>query len=213
MVIRSEPPVDLGREQAQRAAQQELTDPVYATAAPSLPERVIRAVLDWLSDVLSAAADASPGGYAGLLVLAVLLVLGVIAVRLRIGRIGHATTRESALLGTGSRSAEDHRRAADAHAARGEWAEALRETLRAIVRGLEERDLLDVRPGRTADEAASEAGAVLPERAAQLRTAATLFDEVWYGGRAATPEMDAHLRAVDDAVGRTRPVAAAGPGR
>ena len=58
------------------------------------------------------------------------------------------------------------------------------------------------RPGRTADEAAAEAGRALPDRDAELRAAARLFDDVWYGGRAATA-MDAQLRAVDEAVRAT----------
>jgi hypothetical protein len=104
------------------------------------------------------------------------------------------------------RAAADHRAAADAAAARGAWADAVRERLRAIVRGLEERGLLDARPGRTADEAAMEAGLALPSCAEDLRRAARLFDDVWYGGRTATDEHDRQLREVDAAVRAARPV-------
>ena len=69
--------------------------------------------------------------------------------------------------------------AADAHAARGEWADAVRERLRAVVRSLEERAVLDERPGRTADEAAAEAGTALPTCADDLRRSARLFDDIW----------------------------------
>ena len=58
--------------------------------------------------------------------------------------------------------------------------------MRAIVRSLEERALLDPRPGRTADEAAAEAGRALPAHADRLRAAARDFDDVTYGGRTAT---------------------------
>ena len=200
-------PVDLGRDAAREAAERELSDPAYAAAAPPLLERVLRWIARALDDLLDAAAGISPGGYAGLIVLAVLAVLAVIAIRLRLGRIGRATARSSTIFDDRVLTAADHRVAADAHAARGAWAEAVRERLRAIVRGLEERDLLDVRAGRTADEAAAEAGRALPDRAADLREAARIFDDVWYGGRAATAAMDARLRAVDDAVIATRPIA------
>jgi hypothetical protein len=199
-------PVDLGRDAAQEAAERELSDPAYADAAPPLMERVLRWIAHALDDLLDAAAAVSPGGYAGLIVLAVLAVLAVIAIRLRIGRIGRAAARSSTIFDDRVLTAADHRAAADAHAVRGAWTEAVRERLRAIVRGLEERDLLDVRASRTADEAAAEAGRALPERAADLREAARIFDDVWYGGRAATAAMDARLRAVDDAVAATRPV-------
>lgn len=206
-------PVDIGRDEAQRAAERELTDPVYAADDPSLVDRGVRWLLEQISDLLDRAVDASPGGYGGLAVLALLVVLTVVAVRLRVGRIGRTAAGERALFDSGPRTADDHRAAADTHAARGEWADAVRERLRAVVRSLEERDLLDTRPGRTADEAAAEAGRVLPGCAEQLRAAARTFDDVWYGARPATAAMDAQLRAADDAVRRARPGAPAGAAR
>lgn len=194
-----------GRDEAREAAARELSDPAYAADDPSWPTRAVQWVLTRLGDLLDAVATTAPGGYGGLLVLAVILVLAVVAVRLRLGRVGRVTSGERALFAARDRSAEDHRRAADAHADRGEWAEAVRERLRGIVRGLEERDLLDARAGRTADEAAAEAGRALPDRAAELRAAARTFDEVSYGGRPADAAMAAQLRDLDDAVRRTRP--------
>jgi hypothetical protein len=210
VVIRSgDIPVDLGRDEAQRAAERELADPAYAAAEPSLLERAVRWLLERFDDMLQGAAQQAPGGYVGLVVLGLLLVLGVIVVRLRIGRIGRITTGESDLFDARTVPADEHRRRADAHAAKGEWAEAVRERLRAVVRGLEERDLLDARPGRTADEAAADGGLVLPACAEQLRAAARTFDDVWYGGVPGTAAMDAQLRAVDDEVRRARPGAQA----
>ena len=76
--------------------------------------------------------------------------------------------------------------------------------MRAIVRELETRGVLEPRPGRTADEVAREAGAAVPAVAADLRTAATVFDEVWYGGRPATAQADALLRQADQRVQRAQ---------
>ena len=189
------------REEAQRAAQQELADPAYSVDDPGLAGRAVRWLFDQFGHLVDRAAEVTPAGYAGLAVLAALLVLAVIAIRLRLGRIRRvAPGAEDPLFDARTRSADEHRRAADGHAARGEWAEAVRERFRAVVRGLEERTLLDPRPGRTADEAAAEAGRALPDRDAELRAAARQFDDVWYGDRAATPAMDAQLRAVDEAV-------------
>jgi hypothetical protein len=81
----------------------------------------------------------------------------------------------------------------------------VRERLRAVVRSLEERAVLDERPGRTADEAAAEAGRALPDCVAGLRAAAVLFDEVWYGGRPAGPASYAALRDLDAQVQAARP--------
>lgn len=200
------PPVEPGRDEAREAAERELAEPAYHADDPSLVEQGVQWVIDRLDELLERAEGVAPGGYAGLAMLGVLLVVAVVVVRLRLGRIGRVARAEPALFDAGPRTAGDHRRAADAHADRGEWAAAVRERLRAVVRGLEERSLLDPRPGRTADEAAVEAGRVLPACAAGLRTAARTFDEVWYGGRPATAAMDAELRAVDDAVRAARPV-------
>ena len=93
-----------------------------------------------------------------------------------------------------------HRRLADEAAADQRWADAVRERFRAVVRTLDERTLLDDRPGRTADEAAREAGRVLPDLAAGLTAAARLFDDVTYGDADAGPADDARLRALDQAV-------------
>jgi NAD(P)H-dependent FMN reductase len=208
MIGSADLPVDIGRDEARQAAVQELAKPEYAAAQPSPLVRAVDWLLDRFGDLLDGAAQNAPGGYVGLVVLAVLLVLGVLAVRLRIGRIGRTATGGRGLFDAQAVSADQHRRSADAHAARGEWAEAVRERLRAVVRDLEERDLLDPRPGRTADEAAADGGRALPACAEQLRAAARTFDDVWYGGVPATEEMDARLRAVDEAVRRARPVPA-----
>jgi hypothetical protein len=196
-----------GRDPAREAAQRELSDPAYAAAGPPWPERVVRWIIDRLADLLGSAAGIAPGGYWGLLVLGVLVLLAVIAIRLRLGRVRRLAGGARPLFAGGPRSADDHRRAADAHADRGEWAAAVRERLRAIARELEERDLLVPRPGRTAGETAADAGRLMPALAADLRAAATAFDEVSYGGREASAATDQRLRALDDAVRRARPEA------
>lgn len=203
--LRAGVPVDIGREEARDAARRELADPVYQRDDPSLLQQGLSWLLDRLGELLRGAGDISPGGYAGLIALGVLTVLAVVAIRLAIGPIARNRTEARALHTGTPRRAAEHRSTADDHAARGEWAEAIRERLRGIVRGLEERDLLEVRPGRTADEAAREAGAVLPSCDAGLREAARTFDDVWYGSRQATAAMDEQLRSVDADTAAARP--------
>jgi hypothetical protein len=204
--VPAEPPIDIGRDEAADAAARELANPIYH-ADQGLVATIFNWIVERIVDLLAAAATVAPGGYLSLVVLLVVVVAAVVVIRLRIGAVGRAAGGARELFEGGPVAAAEHRRAAEAFAARGEWAEAVRARLRAVVRGLEERDLLDVRPGRTADEAAREAGSVLPQCAADLAAAARTFDEVWYGGREATAEMDAQLRAVDAAVTRARPVA------
>ncbi|GGY07633.1 DUF4129 domain-containing protein, partial [Streptomyces anandii] len=77
--------------------------------------------------------------------------------------------------------------------------------MRAIVRSLEERALLDVRPGRTADEAAAEAGRTLPAHSDRLHAAARDFDDVTYGGRRATEQSYHRTARLDRDLENTRP--------
>jgi len=198
-------PVDLGRDEAAQLARDELAKQVYRDAGPGLVERLVRWLLEQAGRLLDGAAGVSPGGYAGLVVVLLLVAAAVVAVRLKVGPLSRRATREEALFVGRTRTAAQHRAAADAHAATGAWAEAVRERLRAVVRSLEDRAVLDERPGRTADEAAAEAGRALPDCAAGLRAAAVLFDEVWYGGRPAGPASYAALRDLDAQVQAARP--------
>lgn len=197
-------PIDLDRDDARDAARRELSDPLYAQFEPSWFERLWRAFgreADRLLDSLSAA---GPGGVGGLVVVLALLVALAVAVRLRVGRFARAhASGQAAPVGV-SVSARDHRDAAAAASARGDLAEAITERFRAVVAELEERGVLEVHSGRTADEVAAQAGHLLPAHAAPLRQAARLFDDVFYGGKPATEDGYRLVAAVDDAATSAR---------
>jgi hypothetical protein len=97
-------------------------------------------------------------------------------------------------------SAEEHRALAEEAAAAARWDDAVRERLRAIVRELEARGVLEPRPGRTAGEVARDGSAAVPAIAEPLRRATGTFDEIWYGGRPADASSYAVLVAADQAV-------------
>jgi hypothetical protein len=203
--------VPVGRDEARRAAEEELSKGIYHQNDPSPIDRAIDAVLDWIGDLLSRVSGATPGGAGGVLVL-FLLIVGLAAFVLhRTGPLRRgARTGVPRIELSGNVDAEEHRRRADAHAAEGRFAEAVRERMRAIVRELESRGVLEPRPGRTADEVARDAGALVPVVAAELRTAAAVFDEVWYGGRPATAQAEAAVRQADQRI-RQAQLAVAGP--
>jgi hypothetical protein len=83
---------------------------------------------------------------------------------------------------------------ADGLAAQGRYKEAVRERLRAIVRELLERRVLDYRPGWTVTELATIAGRARPAIAAPLAGASEVFSGIWYGNRPATDADDAAMR-------------------
>nr|WP_043194324.1 DUF4129 domain-containing protein [Streptomyces sp. NRRL F-2664] len=200
------PPVTTPRAPAQEAAERELSKPMYHENDPSLVDRALRAFFEWLDDLFDAASGATPGGAVGLVAVLLLVVLAVAALWWRLGSPRRAATSAAVLFDDGVRSAADHRSTAEAHAAAGRWTEAVQERMRAVFRSLEERTLLDPRPGRTADEAAAEAAVSLPDHAAALRAAARTFDDVTYGGRTADPDTYARLRTLDLSLDRTKPL-------
>ncbi|MFJ6656225.1 DUF4129 domain-containing protein [Streptomyces sp. NPDC091377] len=200
-----EPPLTVPRDPAREAAERELSEGAYHQNDPGLFERALDKFWEWLDGLFGAAATATPGGVIGLI--AVLLVVAAVlgALWWRLGTPRRRPTSSAALFEDRPRSAADHRAAADAHAAQGHWSQAVQERMRAVVRSLEERALLDVRPGRTADEAAAEAGRALPSHSDRLRAAARDFDAVTYGGRAATEPSYWRITELDDDLDRTKP--------
>ncbi|MFB7058363.1 DUF4129 domain-containing protein [Streptomyces vinaceus] len=201
-----QPPVTTPRDPAREAAERELSKQMYHQDDPGLLQRALDRFWEWVGDLFDHASGATPGGTLGLVAIAVLVALAVAALWWRLGSPRRTATTAAALFGDGLRSAADHRSAAEAHAAQGRWTEAVQERMRAVVRSLEERTVLDPRPGRTADEAAAEAAACLPDHAEALRAAARAFDDVTYGGRPAHPETYAHLRTLDLALTRAKPL-------
>lgn len=199
-------PVELGRDEARRLAREELAKREYHRDDPGLVERAIDWILRRLGDVLDGLGGT--GGVRWWLVVGVVVLLAVailLVVRRRLGPLARSGAAEAPLFEGAERSAEEHRQRAEQHARAGEWELAARERLRAILRELEQRGLLERRPGRTVGEAAAEGGVVLPDAREDLTRAARAFDDVWYGGRRANAETDALLRGVDDGVRRARP--------
>ncbi|MEU9126073.1 DUF4129 domain-containing protein [Streptomyces sp. NPDC048506] len=198
-------PVRTPRLPAREAAERELSDPRYHQHDPNPVQRV----LDWLwervDELFRTAAGATPGGWIGLLAIVACVLLLIVALRLRLGAVRRTPTTGGALFTDTPRTAAEHRAAADRHAAAGHWNQAVQDRMRAIVLALEERALLTPGPGRTADEAATEAGLSLPRYADQLRTAARTFDDVTYGGRPGTEPAYALLTTLDRDLQRAKP--------
>jgi hypothetical protein len=196
-------PVDPDAETARRWATEELLDPVYHEQR-SLLSRLV----DWFAELL--AGLRTP---AVLDPIAILVVVGVIAAVIaiaflvagpvRVARRGGAD--RSVLADDDTRTAAQIRAAADTAAAAGDWATAVLERFRAIVRGLEERTVLDERAARTAHEAALAAAARLPALAAELVAAGRTFDDVAYGDVPATAQDEVRLRGLDAQVQDARP--------
>src|SRR5262245_32723122 len=187
-------PIEVDPDTAREAAANELADPAYQAAEPSVVDRVLTWIGRRLVDLLSALGGGS--GPVGLLVLVALGIAVYAVIRVRVGRIARQH-RKTVFPAGRPRGADDYRRAADEALARGDLNAAVRERFRAIVRELETRGGLNEQSGRTVDECAAQAGRRLPDHACELRGAATLFDDVVYGGRAATEAAYRNLTDLD----------------
>ncbi|HEV2889694.1 MAG TPA: DUF4129 domain-containing protein, partial [Frankiaceae bacterium] len=101
----------------------------------------------------------------------------------------------------------EYRAEAERLAEKGQYKEAVRARFRAIIRELEQRAVLDPRPGRTAGEIAREGGAAVPAIGADLRAVAETFNLVWYGRHVATRTEYDTVRAADERIRHARLVA------
>ncbi len=200
-------PVEPDGETARRWLQDELAGAVYHQR-PSLLE----IVYTWLREQFQRFLEAAGGvdsSAAALIVVSALVVVAAVSLAVAGPVLRDRAARRGSVdvLGDDSRSAAELLASAEAHAAAGRWAPAVLDRFRALLRDLEERAILDPRPGRTADEGAREAGSRLPGCAVDLLAAARLFDDVCYGDVAPGPQDDARLREVASLVAATRPAA------
>ena len=192
----------IGRLPAQRLARREL-------AEVSFWQRM----LDWLARTLGSASHSVPGGWFGLIVLLVLAAAGITLIIARIRPGAGWRLRSTPVLAGGSRTAADHRRSAEQHAAAGDYAAAIIDAVRSIAADLEERAILRPDPGRTADELAAQASLLLPDRAGDLTGIARLFDDVRYGDQRGTAQGYARVIEVASELRSVRAAASAPDGQ
>jgi hypothetical protein len=197
-------PVELGRDEARRLAIRELANPVY-DAEPPLPQRVVEWIIERIQELIGRTAGALDGGF-GVAILATVVALVVAVIVMRMGPLARRQRlRSEPLFPAARRTAAEYRAAADAAAVAENWSAAVVERYRAIIVGFEERGVLDPRPGRTADEAAAEAGVAFPGLAGELIDASRLFDVVRYGDQEAARADDERMRRLDDNTRAARP--------
>jgi hypothetical protein len=99
---------------------------------------------------------------------------------------------------------------ADQLAAQGRYAESVRERLRAMVRELVDRRVIEHHPGWTVAELAGAAAQARPAVDGPLKAAGRVFSDLWYGQHPARSEHDARMREFADEMHReltTRPAA------
>lgn len=205
-------PLTPSADEARQWAQSELSKAIY-NQQPTLLEQLVNWLRELWERISSLNGTLGPV-LAPLLVLAALVL--VVGVALLVGgpirrRRAQQAAGSALVLEDDQRTSSEIRAAAETAATAGEFTRAVLERFRAIVRNLDERVILADRAGRTAHEAAVEAGSGLPNCAEPLLTASHLFDEICYGRRRATREDYQRVCEVDDAVAAAKPVRLATP--
>ncbi|MET3368885.1 UNVERIFIED_CONTAM: hypothetical protein ABIE34_002130 [Jeotgalibacillus campisalis] len=193
-----EPPVEPDRDEARRWAVEELSNPRYPDARPGWLDQLWRDFLDWLASLEGDGPGTGPNLAVPLIVvLALALIIGAIVVIKP--RLNARRTKEPGDLYGEDQSidAEGYRRRAATAADGGNWPAAVVDQFRALVRSAEERDIIDARAGRTADEAAGQLGQVFASTQVRLLAAAGVFDAVRYGEQAATRTDYESVRQLD----------------
>jgi hypothetical protein len=194
------PTIDIDSQTAHDAAASELAKPIYPKA--SLTTRIVEWFNELLHRLMAGAADL-PGGWLALVAVG-LLAAAAVVVAVRVARRTMGRRGDRGLYGKGTESAADHRENAESAAGRKDWAAAIRHRVRAIGRQLEQDGVLRPVTGRTAGELARDAGTARPDLAAEIATAAELFNDVTYGEQ---PGSEPQYRLVADLDDRLRAMA------
>jgi hypothetical protein len=184
----------------------ELSNPEYTAARPSLFDRLSQAFFDWLMRLFQPGAsvplDWLPVAIVGL------VVAGLVAALLIWGlpRVNRSSRPAVGLFGDDDRrTAGELRSAATAAAGTGNWTLAILEQFRAVARGLAERTIVRVSPGTTAHDFASRAAKTFPTASGDLARAAEIFDRVRYLGQDGNAEDFDRLRRLDSHLQKESP--------
>ncbi len=206
MIGRSAPdlhgvPVTPGAGEARRWLIDELAKPAYQAAKPTWFDRASNAVWTWFTSLFS---THGPGhsGYlaAAIAIVALALIVTAIAIFGRPKLNRRTRLAVPVISGDDLRDSRALRHAAADAARSGDWTRAVEDAFRAIARDLDERTLIVLRPGTTAQEITHLAAQAFPELARQLSEAARSFDSVRYLGKTATGDDYDRTRSLDEAL-------------
>lgn len=198
-------------DEARRAAEAELSRAVYADS-PNILERIWR----WIEERLAGASlDVEAPSWLSLLIAALLLaaIIALLILLLRRVTLPRRGAPQDPAMFDDERDSTELSRSADAAADQGDFATALIERFRSIIRSLDEKGIIEEYPGMTAAESVALASWALggQEIVSRLGQAAELFDAVRYGRVASTREQDEWMRGLARDVHQVEPAPQALP--
>lgn len=206
-------PVDPDSDQARQWAIDELSKQPYQSAKPGILDSVWDAIVKFFNSLLEGLQNATgiDGGVLGIVLVIVVIGLIVGLILLLRPRLLHREQPDAEVFESELKlSAAQHRTLAAKAADGRDFALAITETFRAIVRASEERGVIDPQAGRTADEVAGKLSAAFGSARQPLMSSATLFNRVRYSvqssGRSSASESEFRaIRGLDESLASLRP--------
>ncbi|WP_205827265.1 DUF4129 domain-containing protein [Microbacterium excoecariae] len=197
------------RDDAREWAEQELADPVYREAEPTLFDRVAQAIGEFVQSLFSPNV-AGTGWSPWWTVLAIALVAVAVLLAFWIwglprGERGGQVPGPAALFDGDARPAAELRREAAAARSHGDFDTAVLAGYRALARGLGERGLVEERPGETAQAFCPRAQGFFARERSALQAATDAFDDVRYLRRAGTRAQADRIAELDARIQAARP--------
>lgn len=210
MTESTEPPLTPDEETAREWVKQQLETPEYAAAKPSPFDQFVEDVARWFSDLftgdgIGGGFGLDPGWIATIAAIIIAILLLVLFGRPRAIATRSQDASAQVFLDDDERTAAQLLDAASRAAASGNFSLAVVEQFRALCRALQDRTLLTLRPGDTAQAAAHRATEVFPQFTGELRTAAAVFDRTRYLDGTASESEYLALRNLCDTLAQTQP--------
>nr|WP_225751740.1 DUF4129 domain-containing protein [Pseudoclavibacter sp. Marseille-Q3772] len=208
MFCSTQPPLTPDEDTARDWVLNELGKPEYQQAKPPPFEQFFADLWDWFTGLFDGVGDGL--AFDPVWVVVIIAIISGIVLLVLLGRpraIAARRERESSgvFLDGDDRTARELREAAVRAEAAGDISLAFVERYRAICRSLQDRTLITLLPGDTAQAAARSASRVFPEQHQALQRAASGFDTVRYFERTVSEADYAALCELDETLERTKP--------
>lgn len=184
--MRSFQPEPLDPEDIRRAADEILSRPEYREPEPSLVDRVLTAITDFLGNAFATLTGGGAGNVIGLVVVVLLLVLAAWLLARALGAAPRRGSAPAAGVVQGTSAPDDPhvwRAEADRLAGAGDHRGALRCRYQALIAGMVRSGVVEEVPARTPAELRRELSGRRPEVDPPLASVTERFEATWYGGR------------------------------
>lgn len=204
-LLPAQPPIDIGRDEAQRRANEELSKGKYGSQ-PDWVNDLVKNVSDFFDQIFKLLdAQTQPGQGIGvgfpIAILIVLLVIALIIWKVGLPRWQRQKPGADADVGVDNTVLpQTYRERALAAAQSGDYSVAIVEQFRGLVRELEYQTVIEPRPARTAFEAVTVVSQLVPTAHQPMLEAAELFTQVMYGKHRATSQQWQRLLVVTQSV-------------